>query len=214
MNALRTSLRCCLAYLQASGVLQENPARLIRRARCASPPIRALNSDEQQGLLRALAEEEGAGAQRDRVLFGLMLHAGLRLGSALALQAEDVDLGQGELRIRVAKGDQPSVVILGHQALDLLRPYLKEHSAGPLFRGRNGQAITPRHAQRRFRSWAARAGIHRRASTHSLRHTFAMALYERTGDIALVKQALRHQSTNSTLVYASANDQQLRRALG
>lgn len=214
INTLRTSLRCFFAYLHAAGVTRENPARLIRRARCGPPPPRALSEVEQRKLMAALTEGEGAEAERDRVLFGLMLRAGLRLGSALALEAEDVDLNERELRVRRAKGDRPQVVILGAEAVKLLRGHLRKHPTGPLFAGRNGGPISLRHAHRRFRLWAAKAGIGEVASSHSLRHSFATKLYGRTGDIGLVQRALGHRSIASTLVYARCDERRLRAALG
>ena len=74
--------------------------------------------------------------------------------------------------------------------------------------------MSVRHAQRRFRGWLRRAGVQRPASPHSLRHRFAMDLYRRTGDVLLVKEALRHRSIASTMVYARADRARLRAALG
>ncbi|HKX45928.1 MAG TPA: hypothetical protein VJP77_04450, partial [Planctomycetota bacterium] len=94
-NALRTSLRCFFAYLSDAGIIEQNPARLIRRARCASPPPRALSRGEQEKLLAAMAAASGPGAERDHMLFALMLATGLRLGSAVAVERRDVDLERG-----------------------------------------------------------------------------------------------------------------------
>ncbi|HKX45932.1 MAG TPA: hypothetical protein VJP77_04470, partial [Planctomycetota bacterium] len=94
-NALRTSLRCFFAYLSDAGIIEQNPARLIRRAKCASPPPRAMSKGEQQELLAAMAAASGPGAERDHMLFALMLATGLRLGSAVAVERRDVDLERG-----------------------------------------------------------------------------------------------------------------------
>jgi integrase/recombinase XerD len=74
--------------------------------------------------------------------------------------------------------------------------------------------MTRRHAERRFRVWVEKAGIRRRASPHSLRHTFATRLYARTADVLLVREALLHKSITSTLIYARADAERLRRVLG
>ncbi len=81
---------------------------------------------------------------------------------------------------------------------------------GPLTR----QRVSRRQAQRRFAHWIEKAAITRAASPHSLRHRFAMAMYARTQDVLLVKEALHHRSITSTLVYARADETRLRRALG
>ena len=211
VNALRTSLRCFFVYLHEAGILQSNPARLIRRARCGAPPPRGLNEAEQKRLLNVLRREDGG---RDHALFALMLATGVRVGSAVGLRVEDVDLEAGELWLRCAKNDRREKVILGPAIREHLRAYIGDRVDGPLFPGRHGRPIGVRHVNRRLKRWLRRAGITRAASAHALRHSFARGLYGKTGDIALVQKALTHRSIVSTLVYATATDGALREALG
>ncbi len=142
-----------------------------------------------------------------------MLATGLRLGSALAIDADDVDLEQGEIRILRAKGGREERVYLGVGIQGHLTAYLGNMTAGPLFRSAGGKRLAARQAQRRFQLWLKLARIERPFSPHSLRHTFATGLYRRTGDIFLVKQALHHRSIASTLIYARMNDDKLREAI-
>ena len=95
-----------------------------------------------------------------------------------------------------------------------LRNYVGDRTTGPLFCGRAGARLSTRHVQRRIKLWLDRAGVTRHATVHSLRHRFAMKLYEHTGDIYLVQQALGHRSITSTTVYAHTGRQQLAKALG
>ena len=138
---------------------------------------------------------------------------GIRLSSALGLDAEDVDLEEGVLLLRSVKGGRVERVLLGKGISRKLARYLGKRT-GPVFPGRDGCRISPRHAQRRFRMWRGRAGLSRTLSPHSLRHTFAQRLYDQTGDVLLVQSALGHKSITSTLVYARAGEQKLRKALG
>ncbi len=199
-NTLRSSLRTFFGYLHAAGYTPTNPARLIRRARCGTPPPRALSVDEEQRFLAAIRNAP----PRDRMLFTLMVRSGIRLGSALALNVEDVDLDRREMLLRETKNDRPDVVFVPEALVRPLREYLGDRERGPLFPTRTGGRVSARHAQRRFRVYVEAAGI-RGASPHALRHTFATRLYERTGDIALVQRALGHRSIVSTLVYARAD---------
>lgn len=212
-NCLRTSLRGFFRYLRGAGHLSEDPTRLVRRALCGPPPPRALSPEEERRLLETLAGAEGEEARRDEVLFRLMLSTGLRLGSAVSLDLEDVDLERGELRLRTAKGGWPGRVFLGAEVQAGLGEYLRGRPAGPLFVGRAGQRLSGRHVRRRLRAWLGRAGIERPASPHSLRHSFATALYRRTGDVLVVKEALGHRSITSTLVYARADEERVKRAM-
>jgi len=206
VNALRTSIRCFFAYLAGAGILPRDPARLVRRARCAPPPPRSLSPEDQERLLDVLRREDGG---RDHALFHLLLGAGLRIGSALALEVGDIDLDRGEALIRRAKGDRPAVALLPRAVAEHLRAYLAGRVEGPVFPG-----VSPRHANRRLRHWLARAGVRASASCHSLRHSFAMRVYGRTGDLLVTQAALGHASIASTTVYARADRESVRAAVG
>jgi integrase/recombinase XerC len=134
-------------------------------------------------------------------MLALMLASGIRLGSAVALRVEDIDIERGELAIH-GKGDRRDRVLLGRRIQDRVRCFIGKRSSGPLFARRNGQALTPRHVNRRLKMWAARAGLARRVHAHQLRHTFAARTYARCQDVLVVKEALCHRSIASTLVYA------------
>ncbi len=213
-NALRSSLRAFFAYLHAAGIVAENPARLIQAARCSPPPPRAIPEADQDRLLRAMAEDDSAEGARDHALFSLIRFTGLRIGSAVSLAVEDVDLDAGVLRLRMAKGNREEKVVLSQGAVDLLRGWIGDRVSGPLFPGKHGMPVTTRHAQRRFRMWLDEVGITRRYTIHGLRHAFASRLYEKTRDVFLVQQALNHRSVTSTLVYARCDERDLRLALG
>jgi site-specific recombinase XerC len=172
-----------------------------------------LSAEDERRLLAVLARAKDAEGRRDYLLFDLMLSTGIRVGSAVALGREDVDLGRRELRIRIAKGNQPERILLGKRILKHLERYVRGRESGLLFSGRSGESITTRHVHRRFRQWLKTAGITARVSPHGLRHRFGTKIYERTGDILLVKEALRHRSIASTLVYARANEVKLREVI-
>ena len=213
VNALRTSLRTFFRYAHEAGYTRSNPARLIRRALCGQSPPRALSDEEQGRLLLALSQGKDDASRRDHALFTLMLGTGIRIGSALALEARDVDLDRGELALRRTKGDHPVSLPISRVVRDDLRGYLDGGRDGPLFTGRDGRVLSARHAQRRLGQWAKRAGIQHTVSPHDLRHSFALRIYRRTRDILLVQQALRHRSIVSTTVYARCDEGRLRDAL-
>lgn len=213
MNALRTSVRTFFSYLHGAGTVPSNPARLVRRARCASPPPRGLTDDDRSRLLKELDGARSERERRDAVLFRVMLLTGIRIGSAIALDAEDVVLEAGELTLRTMKNDCPDRIFLPTAAVELLRPLVESRGSGPLFVGWEGRRLSARHVQRRLQAWRSRAGIRRPVTPHSLRHTFATRLYERTRDLPLVQAALRHRSILSTTQYTRVAGTRLRHAL-
>jgi integrase/recombinase XerC len=211
-NAMRTSLRCFLRWAHEAGHANANAARLLRRARCAPAPPRALRDDEQARLLKVLDATLGPEAERDRMLIRLLLDTGIRIGSALALDVEDVDLAHGELSLRSTKGDRPTTALLPGATAKVLRAFLGRRETGPLFLA-HGNRICMRHAQRRISNWFAAAGIQGK-SAHSCRHYFACALLDKTGDLRLVQNALNHASIVSTTIYAQVDREKLRAAVG
>ena len=211
-NALRSSLRTFFAYAHAAGLTTQNSARLIRRARCGAPPPRGLSTDEQTRLLGVLDQAEGEAGDRDRVLYGLMLGTGIRVGSALGLDVEDVDLERAELLLRTTKGNAPQVVFLPDRIVLMLGEYLGDRTTGPVFDSRHRRRLSVRQVARRLQYWLERAGC-RRYSPHSLRHAFGQALYDQTGDPFLVQAAMGHRSIASTLVYARVGPTAIRAAV-
>ena len=199
-NALRSSLRTFFGYTHAAGLTTQNSARLIRRARLAPAPPRGLTVPEQTRLLGVLDQAEGEAGERDRVLFSLLLAAGLRIGSALAIDIEDVDTGGGQLYLRTMKGGGGQTIYFNERIGGLLEGLIGDQTEGPLFTSRHRRRLSIRQVARRLEYWLERAGC-RRASPHALRHSFGQGLYDRTGDPFLVKAAMGHRSIASTLVY-------------
>lgn len=212
LNALRSSIRTFFAHAHAAGLTSTNPARLLRRAICSPAPPRGLSEEEIRRLMDVLTLAQGDGARRDHLLIDVMLRAGLRLGSALALTRADVDLERREILVRVAKRQAAESVVVSAGLHDHLVGYLAGRGDGPLFTASGGSRLGQRQAQRRIETWMRRAGISR-GSAHSLRHSFALRLYARCGDVLVVQRALRHRSIASTMTYARAADADVRRAM-
>ncbi|MFH2000310.1 MAG: tyrosine-type recombinase/integrase [Planctomycetota bacterium] len=213
MNAMRTSLRGFFTYLHEAGFISDNPCRVLQRALCSPPPPKTMSRDEIDRLMETLTLATGFHAERDHLLFHLLLASGLRLGSALAINIEDIDLDRGEVWLTSMKGDRQDRVFLNAAIVDHLRKFIAERTRGVLFTDMQGRRLSHRHAHRRFTTWLQRAGIARPYSPHSIRHSFATFLYQRTQDVFLVKQALHHKNVASTLIYAEFDESRLRRAL-
>lgn len=212
LNAVRTSMRVAFSWFHDAGLAPTNAARLIRRAICSARPPRALSDLEVRRLEDALIAAQGPTARRDHLLVDVLLSTGIRIGSALALDFEDVDLDNSTLHLRTLKGDRRERVFFGAGLRDHLVGYLaNKPRTGPLFRAPQGERLCKRQAQKRVQLWMARAEI--TASPHALRHTFATRLLRKTGDLFLVKQAMLHRNIASTAIYLSISDDRLRAAL-
>jgi integrase/recombinase XerD len=213
LNALRSSLRGFGAFLETSGLVERRPARVLRMARVGETPPKGLRPDEVAALLAALAADTTVAGGRDRALFSFLLGTGARLGSALALEVGDVDLAAGTATLREFKGGGTMQVFLRPELVELLGRAVAGRRSGPVLAGRDGGHLCPRHVQRRFTEWLAKAGVRGRYSPHSCLHAFAMTLYSKTSDILLVQAALGHRAISSTLIYARASAERVRAAV-
>lgn len=212
-NSLRSSLRAFLSYVHASGLAPTNAARLVRRARCGPSKPRGLSEGEVAKLLLAFQGAQSAADRRDAAMFTTMLRTGIRVGSAIGLDVEDVDLDARELRLRRLKNGGEDVVYLNDDVVALLRAWIGDRRTGPLFPARHGGRLCARMVGRRLEEIAIEAGIERQVHPHMLRHTFALAVYARTGDVLVTARALCHRSVASTAVYARPNAAQVRAAV-
>ena len=213
VNSMRTSIRCFFAHLHAAGHVASNAAGLLKRARTSAPPPRGFHAEEQGRLLVALDADRSFVGRRDRTLVRLLLLAGPRIGSAVALDVTDIDLRAGEATLRKAKNDAPVTLVLAPSLVADLKEFIADRRDGPLFTSPTGSRVSVRNLQRRFAALLVAAKIDRKLSLHGLRHSFALSLLERTRDIAVVQRALTHKSIASTLTYARASTEDVRRAL-
>ncbi len=214
VNRAKAAIRLLFRYLADTGAIPRDPSRVLKNARTDRPIPTVLSEAEARAFAKALAERAvDARGKRDQVLFTLLLRSGMRLGAALALDVAYLDLRQGTARSR-GKHAREQLVYLPPDVVKLLRRHVREAGVteGAIFRGARGR-LSPRQAQYRFRQAVAAAGIKRAVTVHSLRHTFATRLRERTGDLRLVQAALGHRQIATTEVYAAVTGQDLRRAI-
>jgi integrase/recombinase XerD len=145
---------------------------------------------------------------RDRALFALMYHHGLRVGEVLLLRRIDLDLERGRLLVRRLKGGAWSEQILFAGSAAILRDYLARLPGGPedpLFAGRHG-SLKRRQIQMRFVRYRTLARLPERRTTHSLRHSIATHLLDAGVSLEFVQDHLGHQNIRSTSIYARITD--------
>ena len=153
-----------------------------------------------------------AGSIRNEVMLSLGYGCGLRAGEISRLKDGDIDSAQMIIRIVQGKGRKDRHVMLPPELLVSLREWWKvrptRFDAGVpagerwLFPGRRqGQHLTYRQLSRLFHESAAAAGITKRVSLHSLRHSFATDLLEQGIDIRYIQALLGHSKLDTTSRY-------------
>jgi integrase/recombinase XerC len=213
INKIKTVFKAFFGWLEKTGISPVNPAAGIRIKyyQRALPDI--LTDIEQKQLLKTLAQTRGQRAFRDRVIYIVLLNTGLRVQELVNLDIADINLAEKRLTI-TAKGNQEATRFLNARVRRVLEQYLKwrkkvSTKSPALFLSSHKGRLSIRQAQRSFEQWVRTAGINKRLSIHSLRHTFASTLYEKSNNLLAVQQALGHRSITSTMIYTHLNPEQL-----
>jgi integrase/recombinase XerD len=161
VNRTKTALRRFFRFLTDAGYIETDPASLIRNSRAEPKTPGNLYPGEVRKMLCAIHSSKAALANRDFVMFSLLLGTGMRLGSLVKLQATDVDLKGRCIRVK-AKGGVERKVYFNSSLCRRLKAYVKAGGLSPedpLFPSRNGGHLSSRQVQLRFKHWLKAAGI-------------------------------------------------------
>jgi site-specific recombinase XerD len=140
---------------------------------------------------------------KHRALVMLLYSSGLRVGEAVRLRREDLDVDHGLVKVRQGKGAKDRVTLLASRALEMVEAYVTAFQPeGWLFPGEPAERhLTTRSVQRVVREAARRAGLAKPVTPHTLRHSFATHLLEAGTDLRYIQELLGHRSSRTTQIY-------------
>jgi integrase/recombinase XerD len=188
------------------GVTLERPD-LVRRLTVVRQP-------RKLPLVLSVAEAalllEAAPGPKYKAALATAYGAGLRVAEVVALKVGDVDSSRMMLRVEQGKGRKDRYAMLSPQLLALLRAWWREGRRrgvmlpqGWLFPGRDPvNPLTTRQLRRAVHAAAEAAGINKRVTPHTLRHSFATHLLEQDIDIRVIQVLLGHAKLDTTALYA------------
>jgi len=135
--------------------------------------------------------------------------AGLRVSEAVALKVSDIDAQRMLLRVEQGKGRKDRYAMLSPRLLAMLRIWWRSaRPAGYLFPGwRTGKHLSAASLQVACREAALRAGIAKRVTVHTLRHSFATHMLENGTDIRIIQTLLGHSRIDTTAHYTRVSTQ-------
>lgn len=127
---------------------------------------------------------------------------GLRISELLNLKIADIDSERMLIHIKNAKGQKDRMTLLSEKLLVYLREYVKAYRPKEyLFEGQNGGQYAARSVQEVFSGACKKAHIQKRATLHTLRHSFATHLLEAGTDLRYIQSLLGHASSKTTEIY-------------
>jgi integrase/recombinase XerC len=195
------AIRSCFSFMTRRGVLDRNPAREVGQPSLPKRLVSFLPVDETWALLDRSAPGS-AQELRDRAILELLYATGIRVSELCGLDLSELDFGRGITRI-MGKGAKERIVPVGEEALEAVNAYLgaRGRGEGALFKNRRGGRLTVRSVHRMVRERARAAGLSRRVSPHTLRHTFATHLLDAGADLRLIQDLLGHSRLTTTQKY-------------
>ena len=202
------SLRSFFRFGCRDGWAETNPAKPLRTPRQSRNLPHVLSTEELGRLLDAPSRETTQGL-RDRAILETAYSAGLRVSEIVGMNDEDLDLPEGIVRIR-GKGKRERLAPLGTYAVAAVQHWLSRRTLhpsedqgpdAPVFVNRFGKRLTTRSVGRMLEKYLRQAGLDRRTTPHSLRHSFATHLLDRGADIRSVQELLGHRSLITTQIY-------------
>ena len=213
VSAIRTYYR----FLLAEGIVTRDPSERLETPRRWRTLPDVLTVEEAERLIATPSLADEPMALRDRALLEVAYGAGLRVSEWISLGVRDVLMDEGLVRV-FGKGSKERLVPIGRRALGAVALYVRElrpkleHGAGKgvLFLNSRGKPLSRMSAWRILRKHVDAAGLTKRISPHTLRHSFATHLLEGGADLRAVQEMLGHADISTTQIYTHVDREYLR----
>lgn len=137
---------------------------------------------------------------KHRLLLAFLYYSGMRLSEIRNLYWEDLDFRRKTIHLKTTKGSRDRILFL-HPELERLMSLLGQLQTGLLFSPKNGGHYNARSIEQVVKNAAKKAGISKRVTPHTLRHSFATHLLEAGADIRSIQTLLGHKNLQTTQIY-------------
>ncbi len=148
---------------------------------------------------------------KSRLLVSLLYSSGLRVSELVNLKIEDLNLQERIGWVRKGKGGKDRIITLSGNLADELQEYLETKGKDRYYIFSKEKPLTTRNIQKIIKGAGVRAGINKKVTPHTLRHSFATHLLESGVDIRLIQTLLGHASLNTTQVYTHISSEQIKK---
>lgn len=212
-----TSIRMFYKFLTEDHHINDNPTLNIETPKRELRLPQVLSIEEVDVLLQQPDSSTSLGL-RDAAFLELLYATGLRASEIISLALNDINLEAGYL-IAYGKGSKERLIPIGEVAQNLIKKYLKNSrptllknkQSHHLFTTRSGKSMTRQGFWKLIKKYALAAGIRKKITPHTLRHSFATHLLERGADLRSVQMMLGHADISSTQIYTHVTTERLKK---
>src|SRR5882762_6942380 len=199
-NRKLSSLRKFFSFLKENNIIVGNPAETVKGPRKGEKEPVVLQKTEYQSLLYAASVNT-----RDYAIIQVFLQEGLRISELANLRLSNVDLDNRVMQVQQGKGKKDRTIYLEQQSLDALKKYLAEREDVPyydhFFLAKNGTSLNVRSIRYMIEKYMKKAGIKKRATVHTLRHTFGTHKVANGMDLPNLQKIMGHRKLETTYRY-------------
>lgn len=204
-------------FLVMSEQMDSSPAEFVEAPRIERTLPDTLSTREIDLLLDSIDCSTAKG-RRDSAMLEVLYSCGLRASELTSLRLSDLFFGEGYIRV-VGKGDKQRLVPISDVARDKVQIYLEDRrdqmrgeraDSGYLFLSNRRKPLTRVMLFTVIKQAAQRAGLKKKISPHTFRHSFATHLLEGGASIRQVQEMLGHESILTTEIYTHLDTTQLR----
>jgi len=211
-----SSARSFFRFLRREKLINQNPFENLLTPKLPRKLPNFLYPEELQSLLEAPDLKDPRGL-RDKAILEIIYGTGLRVTEIKRMNLGDVDFDEGEIKV-LGKGSKERIVLFGSHARNAVEKYLKHgrpklvsgKKSPALFINRRGSRLTTRSVERLIVQYAKKAGLNKKVTPHTLRHSFATHLLAGGADLRMVQELLGHVSLSTTQVYTHITKEHLK----
>jgi site-specific recombinase XerD len=196
------AIRKYFTFLEENGILAANPAHTVKGARREEKEPNILYKEQYKALLY-----EASDNIRDYAIIQTFLQTGIRLSELASLRAEDIDLEHRNLTVRQGKGKKDRQIPLVDDVVKALRNYVRYRNTELilddeiLFLAKNGTSLNVSTVKYTVAKYVKKAGIRKKVSVHTLRHTFGAHKADKHMSLATLQELMGHKKKETTLKY-------------
>jgi integrase/recombinase XerD len=219
-SRMLTGIKAFYDFLVYEEIISSNPAHLIDSPKTGRKLPEVLSLIEIEQLFNAIDHSSPEG-QRNRAILEVLYSSGLRVSELINLKLSNIYFDVGFLRV-VGKGNKERLVPIGKSAIKYMKIYINDirprAAVQPgfenfAFLNRRGKGLTREMIFTITKNLASKAGIKKKISPHTFRHSFATHLIEGGADLRAVQEMLGHVSITTTEIYTHLDREYLKQII-
>ena len=205
------SIKAFFKFLYSRRLIKNNPALLLYTPKVPEKLPDFLSEEE---VVKIIESPQGKSWQvlRDRAILELLYSTGIRVGELVSLTLKDINFVDETIKVK-GKGKKERIVPVGTPAMKALIEYIerKPYSrVDAVFLNKYGKTLTERSVERLVDKYSKKAGIGKKVTPHTFRHSFATHMLNRGADLRTVQELLGHERITTTQIYTHLTLEKLR----